>query len=161
MYDHIMRLPNAAYMVADSAFATSIKLEVKVIKSPVSTFYVYLLSEGDVSSEKYSQLTSLRQFYEWRNKDMTSVYRWLKTRLTTKGVKHGLIMWCAVLLHNWRLSTMKKTKIYFEKLLIITRRINHLSTLLTMMTKAPFQIRSLMKMTWTSTQTTKQKKSCK
>ena len=118
IYEHIAALPDGFVVVADSAFNTTHKLlEGKVVKAKYSVFHrddEY--SREDLVSERDSQLTSLRQAAEWGNKDLRNTFRRLKMKLKTDNNERALLLWTALLLHNYKLSTCvaNQTRTYFD-----------------------------------------------
>ena len=108
VYTNIKKLPEGCCVCADLAFGTTNELDDRIIKSEHNAYYLDELSvvkRNDVS-KRDAQLTALRQCSEWGNNNLVSVSRRLKTKLGTSSTKRGLVMWAALLLHNWRLSTM-------------------------------------------------------
>lgn len=112
MYEHVALLPHGYKCVCDDAFYTQGELEGKMVKTK-ETF-----SEGAIPTSHDQSLTHLRQCSEWGNNVLTGVFRRLKTKLPTENIHRGYIMWCSILLHNWRTETVGRNQIktYFNNL---------------------------------------------
>ena len=110
IYDHIKKLPDPYLAVCDSAFKTSGDMSGKLVK----------LKEGNENtmdkSEYERSLTHLRQASEWGNGCLTKVFRRVVSKLPTCQMRRELILWCSVLLLNFRTETMDRNQIrtYFN-----------------------------------------------
>ena len=105
IYQHIKKLPDGFKIVCDSDFATKGDLEGKIVKlKDDATCY-------EDKTEHERQLTHLRQCSEWGNQVLVGAFRRLKTFLPTSNIKRATIMWCAILLHNWRTETCDRNQI--------------------------------------------------
>ena len=112
VYNHILALPAPYKVACDSAFNTSGQLEGKLIKTKEE------YKEGKQRSSYDQSLTHLCQCSEWGNNGLTGVFRSLRGKLPTDNVQRGYIVWCCVLLHNWRTETVGRNQIatYFNSI---------------------------------------------
>mmetsp|Transcript_29729 Transcript_29729/g.28588 ORF Transcript_29729/g.28588 Transcript_29729/m.28588 type:complete len:247 (-) Transcript_29729:15-755(-) len=113
IYDHIMALPDGYVVVCDSVFATSRKLDGKLLKLKCQE-----RDDIRVRSEEARALTHIRQYSEWGNNDLTGDFRRLKTQLPVDDLKRAMIQWSCILLHNERTYTCEPNQIktYFNNL---------------------------------------------
>ena len=113
VYKHLQDLPDGFKVCCDDAFGTSGAVKGKLVKTKEQ------YKEG-VSRSSYDQsLTHLRQCSEWGNNILTGCFRRLRGGfLPIDNVMHSYIIWCCVLLHNWRTETVERNQIktYFNEL---------------------------------------------
>ena len=112
IYKHVRKLPDGFKIVCDSAFATGGNLEGKILKLKEDSLCC------DEKSDHEKQLTHLCQCSECGNQVLVGTFRRLKTQLPTDNVKRATIMWCTILLHNWRTEKCDRNQIktYFDYL---------------------------------------------
>lgn len=112
LYDHIAHIPDGYLCCCDDAFVTSGELRNKLVKTKEP------YNQNNQRTGYDEQLTHLRQCSEWGNNVLTGCFRRLRNPLPTHNIKRARLMWCCILLHNWRTNTVGRNQIktYFDEL---------------------------------------------
>ena len=112
IYDHIIAVPAPFKCVCDDAFWTQGELQDKLIKTKEE------YREGEERGDYDMTLTHLRQCSEWGNQTLTGSFCFLKDKLPTDNHKRGMIIWCCILLCNFRTETVgiNQIRTYFNYL---------------------------------------------
>ena len=112
VYEHIKKLKPGYKCCCDDAFGTKGDLKDKLIKTKDE------YREGFERSSYDMACTHLRQSSEWGNNILVGINRRLRAPLPLDNVMRALIMWNAILLHNFRTETVERNQIktYFNRI---------------------------------------------
>ena len=105
IYNHIQKIPDGYRIVCDSAFTIVGSLKGRILKLDDKAI------KFSDKSKYEKQLRHLHQYSEWGNQVLVGTFRRLKTCLPTCNVRRATIMWCAILLHNWRTEKYDRNQI--------------------------------------------------